>query len=100
MMNDGVMMISRHRQWRAWQFGRRHSGLFSGRGGTSSGGDNEPDSLNEWFLKAPWWQKILALAGFGVFTWWLVDSGNVLVFIILGWVLIWVMRLITAWLQG
>ena len=42
-MNDGVMMISRHRQWRAWQFGRRHSGLFSGRGGTSSGGDNDSD---------------------------------------------------------
>ena len=42
-MNESVMMISWHRQWRAWQFGRRHSGLFSGRGGTSSGGDNDPD---------------------------------------------------------
>lgn len=43
LVMENVMMISRHRQWRAWQFGRRHSGLFSGRGGTSSGGDNDPD---------------------------------------------------------
>lgn len=67
---------------------------------TSSGGGNEPDPLNEWFLKAPWCQKILALLGFGVFAAWLVESGYILVFLILGWVLIWIMRLITAWLQG
>jgi len=67
---------------------------------TSSGGGNEPDPLNEWFLKAPWWQKILALLGFGAFAAWLVYSGYILVFFILGWVLIWVMRLITAFLKG
>ena len=60
----------------------------------SSGGSNEPDPLNEWFLKAPWWQKILALLGFGVFAAWLVESGYVLVFIIVAWVLIWIMKLI------
>ena len=73
---------------------------LDGRFQSSGSGSNEPDPLNEWFLKAPWWQKILALLGFGVFAAWLVESGYVLVFLILGWVLIWVMRLITAWLKG
>ena len=27
----------------------------------SGGGSNKPDPMNEWFLKAPWWKKILAL---------------------------------------
>ena len=66
----------------------------------SSGGSNEPDPLNEWFLKAPWWQKLLFLAGVVAFGLWLFCSGYILVFLICGWVLIWVMRLITAWLQG
>ena len=73
---------------------------LDGRFQSSGSGSNKPDPLNEWFLKAPWWQKILVLLGFGVFAAWLVESGYVLVFLILGWVLIWVMRLITAWLQG
>jgi len=29
--------------------------------GSGGGGSNEPDPMNEWFLKAPWWKKILAL---------------------------------------
>ena len=73
---------------------------LDGRFQSSGSGSNKPDPLNEWFLKAPWWQKILALLGSGAFAAWLVDSGNVLVFLILGWVLIWVMRLITALLKG
>ena len=35
-----------------------------GRFGFGSGGgigSNKPDPMNEWFLKAPWWKKILAL---------------------------------------
>ena len=40
---NGVCLISRHRQWRAWQFGRRHSGLFRG-GGSSSSGGSDPES--------------------------------------------------------
>jgi hypothetical protein len=40
-MNDGVMMISRHRQWRAWQFGRRRSGLFRNGGGSTGGGNDD-----------------------------------------------------------
>lgn len=67
---------------------------------TSSGGGNEPDPLNEWFLKAPWWQKILALAAMVAFMLLLFYSGYILVFIIVCWVLIWVMRLIRALLEG
>lgn len=67
---------------------------------TSSGGGNEPDPLNEWFLRAAWWKKLLFLAGVVAFGLWLFYSGYILVFLICGWVLIWVMRLITAWLQG
>ena len=40
-----VMMISGHRQWREWQFGRRHSGLF--RGGASTNG-TDGDEGNKW----------------------------------------------------
>lgn len=73
---------------------------LDGRFQSSGSGNNKPDPLNEWFLKAPWWQKILALLGFGVFGLWLVESGYVLVFIIVAWVLIWVMRLIRAFMEG
>lgn len=56
-MNDGVMMISRHRQWRAWQFGRRRSGLFSG--GGSAGGDDGSGLNFNGFRKLPWWGKVV-----------------------------------------
>jgi len=73
---------------------------LDGRFQSSGSGSNKPDPLNEWFLKAPWWQKILALAAMVAFMLLLFYSGYALVFIILGWVLIWVMRLITAFLKG
>ena len=39
-------MISRHREWRAWQFGMRHSGAMrGGDGGMLNGRDDPP---------APW----------------------------------------------
>lgn len=56
----GVMMISRHRQWRAWQFGVRHSGLWRNSGvpgDSSSGGDPE------WFQRLVWWKKLLLILG-------------------------------------
>ena len=42
---DGTVLISRHRQWRAWQFGVRHSGLWrkSGDGGSWGEGPCNPD---------------------------------------------------------
>ena len=44
---ERVIQITRHRQWRAWQFGRRHSGgLFGGGGGVFDGRNDPP---------APWW---------------------------------------------
>jgi hypothetical protein len=64
------------------------------------GGGQEPDPLNEWFLKAPWWKKLLALAAFALFFLWLYANGYVLVFIILAWVLVWIMKLIRAFLEG
>jgi hypothetical protein len=66
----------------------------------SSGGGQEPDPLNEWFLKAPWWQKLLALAAFALFFLWLYANGYVLVFIIGAWVLVWILKLIRAFLEG
>ena len=44
---NGVYLISRHRQWRAWQFGMRHSGAMRG----ASGGGKDPESR----LKAAKW---------------------------------------------
>ena len=32
-----------------------------GRFSSGGGGSSEPDPLSEWFMKAPWWKKILAL---------------------------------------
>ena len=42
-----------------WQ-PRDSRGRF-GFGSGGGGGSNKPDPLNEWFLKAPWWKKILVL---------------------------------------
>jgi hypothetical protein len=64
------------------------------------GGGQEPDPLNEWFLKAPWWKKLLALAALTVFTLLLFYTGYILVFIIGAWVLVWIMKLIRAFLEG
>lgn len=48
----------RSNHWR-WQ-PRDSRGRF-GFGSGGGGGSNEPDPMNEWFLKAPLWKKILAL---------------------------------------
>lgn len=66
----------------------------------SSGSSNKPDPLNEWMNRQKWWVQLLVFIGFCTFLILLWYSGYMLVFLILGWVLIWVMRLITAWLQG
>ena len=55
---ENVMMISRHRQWRAWQFGVRHGGLWRNSGGTSD--DDEPK-----------WTGVVTAVGFVVIAWWL-----------------------------
>ena len=55
---ENVMMISRHRQWRAWQFGVRHGGLWRNSGGTSD--DDEPK-----------WTGVATAVGFVVIAWWL-----------------------------
>ena len=43
-MNNAIL-ITRHRQWRAWQFARRHS---RGVSGSSGGGGIEPDDTPNW----------------------------------------------------
>ena len=43
-----------------WMWQPRDSRGRFGYGG-GGGGSNKPDPMNEWFLKAPWWKKILAL---------------------------------------
>ena len=42
-----------------WMWQPRDSRGRFGYGG--GGGSSKPDPMNEWFLKAPWWKKILAL---------------------------------------
>ena len=44
-----------------WMWQSRDSHGRFGYGGGGGGGSNKSDPLNEWFLKAPWWKKILAL---------------------------------------
>lgn len=48
---------SRSNHW-MWQ-PRDSRGRFGYGGG--GGGSNKPDPMSEWFMKAPWWKKILAL---------------------------------------
>ena len=48
---NGVCLISRHREWRAWQFGMRHSGAMRGSCGGMLNGRNDPP--------APWWFTLL-----------------------------------------
>ena len=43
-----------------WMWQPRDSRGRFGYGG-GGGGSNEHDPMNEWFLKAPWWKKIVAL---------------------------------------
>ena len=83
----------RSNHWR-WQPRDSH-----GRFGSTGGGRDE-DPLNEWFLRIVWWKKLLFLLAVGVFVWWLVANGYVLVFIICGYALAWVMGAIAAWLRG
>ena len=77
------MMISRHRQWRAWQFGVRHSGLWRNSGGTS--GDDDPK-----------WMGVATAVGLVVIAWWLfgwVAGVTVIVFFALIFALcVWLSR--------
>ena len=72
----------------------------NGRFASSGGGGSEPDPLNEWFLRAPWWQKILAMMALVAFGLWLYYSGYIIVFIMGAFALAWIMRLIRALLEG
>ncbi len=44
-----------------WMWQPRDSRGRFGFGSGGGGGSSKPDPMNEWFLKAPWWKKILAL---------------------------------------
>jgi len=48
----------------------------------SSGGDQEPDPLNEWLSRQKWWVVALAVAALVAFMLLLYYSGYILVFII------------------
>lgn len=90
--------MARYGRWSMhWMWQPRSA---NGRFASSSGGDDEPDPINEWFLRAPWWQKILALVAFVGFAVFLYYSGYILVFIIGAWVLVCLMKLIRAFLEG
>lgn len=48
--------MSRHRQWRAWQFARRHRNQDM-LGSMTSGNDDDPEKLNaigRWFKRMGW----------------------------------------------
>ena len=80
-----------------WLFQPRST---NGRFASSGNGGNEPNPLNDWFVKAPWWQKLAALALFGVFIAWLCVKGYIIVFIILAWILGGILKLITSFLES
>ena len=55
--------------------------------GSGGGGSNKPDPMNEWFLKAPWWKKILALLAMTVVLVIIYESGLLIPLGIIGLVI-------------
>lgn len=74
----------RRRSWH-WMSQQRdiHGRFTKGRGGS-----NDDDWFNEWFAKAPWWQKILAVLGMLLLLWVIWETGLIIPLAILGWIII------------
>ena len=54
------MAISKHRQWRAWQFGMRHSGAMRGGTDRHGGGYNPLKDPDKW-LRNGWLGCVVAV---------------------------------------
>lgn len=68
-----------------WQ-PRDSRGRFGFSGG--GGGSTKPDPANEWFLKAPWWKKLLALLAMAVVLVVIYETGLLIPLAIIGWIMI------------
>lgn len=66
----------------------------------SSGGSNAPDPQGEWFNRQEWWVKILVVIIAGVLMAVLWISGYMLVTLIILWLLVFVLKVIRAFLEG
>ena len=73
---------------------------LNGRFMSSGGSNNEPDPLGEWFNRQEWWVKILVIVIAGVLMAALWISGYMLVTLLLLWGLLFVLKLIRAFLEG
>ena len=73
---------------------------LNGRFMSSGSGNNEPDPLSEWFSRQEWWVKILLIVIAGVIMVALWESGYMLVTLLLLWVLLFILKLIRAFLEG
>ena len=85
---ENVMMISRHRQWRAWQFGVRHSGLFGGRGTSTYGTGGDDDE--------PKWMGVAVYAAWTVVCWllfgWVAGVSMIVIAALLFALCVWLSR--------
>lgn len=96
---ENVMMISRHRQWRAWQFGRRHSGMLGGRGTSTYGTGGDGDDFWSWVETWPTWLKaaVVAVVVGGCLLTMVVWGPVVLLKVLFGVILAMVCLLCLAW---
>ena len=86
---ENMMMISRHRQWRAWQFGRRHSGVLGGRGTSTYDTGGDGDDFWSWVETWPTWLKAAVVAAVvGGFLLTMVVWGPVALLKVLFWMLL------------
>ena len=80
--------MSRHRQWRAWQFARRHKNQDML--GSMFGGNSGDDPFTKWFWRQRWYVKTIVVVGLIALMLVLFYSGVLIAFGIFAWVILWI----------
>ena len=81
------LCMSRHRQWRAWQFARRHRNQDMLGSMMSSGGDGP---FTKWFWRQRWYVKVAVAIGLAALMLVLFYSGVLIALGIFAWVILWI----------
>ncbi len=88
--------MSRHRQWRAWQFARRHKNQDML--GSMFGGNNDNAPFMKWFDKQKWYGKVLAILGvaaviFVLFEFFPTVFAVIVNIVIFGWIIMMIAKI-------
>ena len=80
--------MSRHRQWRAWQFARQHRNQDML--GSMFGGNIGDDPFTKWFWRQRWYVKVAVAIGLAALMLVLFYSGVLIALGIFAWVILWI----------